>query len=41
VLYAAEDPIDIRAIGSRYQQVHRPAGIRLMLRVWTAMKEYF
>ncbi len=42
VLYAAEDPIDIRAVGSRFQQVHRFSGLRLLLwRVWTAMKEYF
>jgi cell division protein FtsA len=41
VLYAAEDPIDIRAVGSRFQQVHRPAGLRLLLRLWAAMKEYF
>ena len=39
---AAEDPIDIRAVGSRFQQVHRLSGLRLMLwRVWLAMKEYF
>ncbi len=42
VLYAAEDPIDIRAVGSRFQQVHRLSGLRLLLwRVWLAMKEYF
>jgi cell division protein FtsA len=42
VLYAAEDPIDIRAVGSRFQPVHRLSGLRLQLwRVWTAMKEYF
>ena len=42
VLYAAEDPIDIRAVGSRFQQVHRRYGLRLMAqRLWRAMKEYF
>lgn len=42
VLYAAEDPIDIRAVGSRFQYVHRFSGVRLLMwRVWTAMKEYF
>ena len=42
VLYAAEDPIDIRAVGSRFQQVHRISGVRLLMwRLWTAMKEYF
>lgn len=42
VLYAAEDPIDIRSVGSRFQHVHRFSGLRLLLwRVWTAMKEYF
>jgi cell division protein FtsA len=25
VLYAAEDPIDIRAVGPRFQRIHRPA----------------
>jgi len=42
VLYAAEDPIDIRSVGSPFQHVHRLSGLRhLLWRVWTAMKEYF
>jgi cell division protein FtsA len=41
VLYAAEDPIDIRALGPRFQRVHRPTGFQHLVRLWTAMKEYF
>ncbi len=41
VLYAAEDPIDIRAVGSRFQTSHRSPGIAKAIRIWTAMKEYF
>ena len=41
VLYAAEDPIDIRALGSRFQRIHRPTGFQHLARLWTAMKEYF
>jgi cell division protein FtsA len=41
VLYAAEDPIDIRRIGSRTQLSTRPAGVAMALRVWRAMREYF
>lgn len=41
VLYAAQDPIDIRSVGSRYQLTGKPAGIAQLGRVWSAMKEYF
>ena len=41
VLYAADDPIDIRSVGSHFQLSHRPAGFALLARIWTAMKEYF
>lgn len=41
VLYAAEDPIDIRRIGSRFTLGTRPAGVALAMRVWRAMREYF
>lgn len=41
VLYAADDPIDIRMIGSRFTPTTRVAGFALVQRVWTAMKEYF
>jgi cell division protein FtsA len=41
VLYAAEDPVDIRRIGSRSQLSSRPAGVAMAMRVWRAMREYF
>ena len=41
VLYAAEDPIDIRSVGSRFQTSHRSRGFAQNVRIWTAMKEYF
>ena len=41
VLYAAEDPIDIRSVGSRFQTSHRSPGFAQVMRIWTAMKEYF
>jgi cell division protein FtsA len=41
VLYAAADPIDIRAIGPKYQPVLRYAGLGLVSRVARAVKEYF
>ena len=41
VLYAAEDPIDIRSVGSRFQTHHRSPGFAQVVRLWTAMKEYF
>ena len=41
VLYAAEDPVDIRSVGSRFQTSHRSPGFARMMRIWSAMKEYF
>ena len=41
VLYAAEDPIDIRSVGSRFQTQIRPGGLAQLGRLWTAMREYF
>jgi cell division protein FtsA len=41
ILYAAEDPIDLRSVGSRFQTSHRSPGFAQIARVWTAMKEYF
>jgi cell division protein FtsA len=41
VLYAAADPIDIRSVGSRFQIGHRSPGVAQIMRIWTAMKEYF
>jgi cell division protein FtsA len=42
VLYAAEDTIDIRSVGSPFQHLHRLSGLRhQQWRVWTAMKEHF
>lgn len=44
-LYAAEDPIDIRAIGARYQTALRPRASldlwQMMARLFRAVKEYF
>ena len=40
-LYAAEDPVDIRSVGARYQKSVRYAGSGLMGRVMQAMREYF
>ncbi|MDE2435854.1 MAG: cell division protein FtsA [Sphingomonadales bacterium] len=41
VLYAAADPIDIRAFGPRHQETFRYSGIGLVNRVVRAVKEYF
>jgi cell division protein FtsA len=41
VLYAANEPMDIRAIGSRFTRVYRPGPLAALWRVWTAMKEFF
>ena len=41
VLYAAADPVDIRAIGSSYQPTMRYSGLGLVNRVYHAVKEYF
>jgi cell division protein FtsA len=41
ILYAAADPIDIRAIGPKHQPVIRYTGFGLFSRVVRAMREYF
>ncbi len=41
VLYVAQDPVDLRAIGSRFTLAHRPSGGAAIRRVWSAMKDYF
>jgi cell division protein FtsA len=41
VIYAAADPIDIRAIGPSYQPTLRYSGLGLINRVYRAAKEYF
>jgi len=41
VLYAAAAPVDIRNIGSRFTRVHRPGPVAAVMRVWTAMREFF
>ncbi len=41
VLYAAEDPVDIRSVGSRFTDTTRTSGLGLVRNVWTAMKDYF
>lgn len=41
VLYAAADPIDIRALGPGYQPTLRYGGLGLASRVYRAVKEYF
>ena len=41
VLYAAEDPIDIRAIGSRFTSTTSYGPLTTLVRAWTAMREYF
>jgi len=41
VLYAAADPVDIRAVGHNYQPIVRYKGFRLAGRLYQAMREYF
>jgi cell division protein FtsA len=41
VLYAAEDPVDIRAVGPRHQITRRYGATAVAQRLWHAMKEYF
>ena len=41
VIYAAADPVDIRAIGPSYQPTLRYSGLGLLNRVFRAAKEYF
>ena len=40
-LYAADDPVDIRAVGPRHTATTRYSGIGVASRVWRAMREYF
>jgi cell division protein FtsA len=41
VLYAAADPVDIRAIGPNFQPTRRFAGMGLAGRIYRAVQEYF
>jgi cell division protein FtsA len=41
VLYAAADPVDIRAIGPSYQPTRKYSGLGLVNRVYRALREYF
>ena len=41
VLYAADDPVDIRSIVPGYQPAIRLTGVALAQRVFQAVKEYF
>ncbi|HYD25858.1 MAG TPA: cell division protein FtsA [Croceibacterium sp.] len=41
VLYAAEDPIDIRSVGSRFTTTIKHGALAQLARIWTAMREYF
>ncbi|WP_341711660.1 cell division protein FtsA [Erythrobacter sp.] len=40
-LYAADDPVDIRSVGPRYQPTRRYSGLGLVNRVVQAVREYF
>ena len=40
-LYAAEDPVDIRKLGSSYGKTIRYSGVGLVQRVFGAVREYF
>lgn len=41
VLYAADDPVDIRRVHSRFTRTTRPGPLDTVFRVWSAMKEFF
>ena len=41
MLYAAADPVDIRAVGKNYQPIVRYKGFKLAGRLYQAMREYF
>ena len=41
VLYAAEDPVDIRSVGSQFTDTTRLAGLGVIRQVWSAMRNYF
>ncbi|WP_209347047.1 cell division protein FtsA [Pontixanthobacter sp. CEM42] len=40
-LYAADDPVDIRAIDPTYQETVKPSGSAMVNRIFRAVKEYF
>ncbi|HET9628610.1 MAG TPA: cell division protein FtsA [Novosphingobium sp.] len=41
VLFAASEPLDIRAVGPRYRSAHQAGGMGLFSRIYRAMLEYF
>ncbi|MEP7221815.1 MAG: cell division FtsA domain-containing protein, partial [Novosphingobium sp.] len=41
ILYAAADPVDIRAIGPTYQQTQGFGKMAVPVRIWRALREYF
>lgn len=41
VLYAAEDPVDIRSVGSRFTETTTTSSLSIIRHVWRAMREYF
>ncbi|HWU04781.1 MAG TPA: cell division FtsA domain-containing protein, partial [Novosphingobium sp.] len=41
VLYAAENPVDIRNVGPRHAAGPRQAGLGMAGRVWRALRDYF
>ena len=41
ILYAAADPVDIRAVAPAYQRTHRYAGLGLVGRIYRAVLDYF
>lgn len=40
-LYAADDPVDVRTIGTSYQETVRAGGAALVNRIFRAVREYF
>ena len=41
ILYAAADPVDIRAVGPSFQPTQRYAGLGLVNRIYRAVLDYF
>jgi cell division protein FtsA len=41
LLYAAAEPVDIRAIGPRSRPEGELRGFALVARIWRALREYF
>jgi cell division protein FtsA len=41
VLYAAEDPVDIRSVGSNFTATTQWTGVSVVRHVWKAMRDYF